>query len=225
MVFCVINCPLSLAYCYWYMKRLFVAICLLCSLAGCGQKQEELLISHQDTTDRQKYSYVFTNQYGDTVLRLDTQKYYHCFCYHDTARFFVVVGVRHKQGWWAIDKNEQFLFRVFNTSDGEPSPDNIRNGMIRIVDSQEKIGFANYKGQIVIKPQFEAATSFYKGKAIVGTKCRKILWSGDDGHEGCKHYATDCESFGYIDSAGKIQKAGYPTFEQVQDEIGWIDEK
>ena len=204
------------------MKYLVVAICLLCSLFGCDPKREELLIRHEQITGRQKYINVFTNQYGDTILKLDTQKYILCIYNSDTSRFFVIVALKFKPGWWAIDKNEKVLFKVYNQFYGEPSPDEVRNGMIRIVDSQEKIGFANYKGQIVIRPQFEAVTSFYKGKAIIGNKCRKVLWSGDD--DGCKHYSTDCERFGYIDSTGKIQKDNYPKFEQVQKEIGWRED-
>lgn len=174
-----------------------------------------------DTTDKQKFGYVFINQKGDTVTRLDTAKYYICFS--DTIQYFAIVGIRNKSGWWAIDENENLLFQVFNTSSGEPSPDNIREGMIRIVDGCEKIGFANYKGEIVIKPQFEAASSFFKGKAIIGKACQQVLWCCKGENED-KHYVTDCKQTGYINKKGHVLGLGNWTFKQVQKKIGWKSE-
>jgi len=176
------------------------------------------MVVRYDTTGKEKFAYVFTNQRGDTVTRLDTAKYYVCFS--DTIQNFGIVGIKNKKGWWAIDKNEKLLFQVFNTSSGEPTPDELREGMIRIVDDSGKIGFGNYKGQIVIKPQFEAASSFYKGKAIIGRQCQQVLWCCKGKNED-KHYITDCKQTGYIDTTGKVRKIGNYTFEQIQKEIGW----
>ena len=120
----------------------------------------------------------------------------------------------------AIDKNENLLFKVFNTSSGEPSPDELRYDMIRIIDDSGKIGFANYKGQVVIKPQFEAASSFYKDHAIIGRQCKQILWCCEGKNED-KHYIIECKQNGYINKSGQILKIGNTTFEQLEKEIGW----
>jgi hypothetical protein len=181
-------------------------------------KVKELYGSSYDTTGKEKFAYVFTNQRGDTVTRLDTAKYYVCFS--DTIQNFGIVGIKNKKGWWAIDKSEKLLFQVFNTSSGEPTPDELRERMIRIVDDSGKIGFGNYMGQIIIKPQFEAASSFYKGKAIIGRQCRQVLWCCKGENED-KHYITDCKQTGYIDTNGQVRKIGNYTFEQIQKEIGW----
>ncbi len=177
------------------------------------------MVVRYDTTGKQKFGYVFTNQKGDTVKRLDTARYYVCFS--DTIQYFAIVGIKKKKGWWAIDKNEKPLFQIFNTSSGEPSPDELREGMIRIVDDSGRVGFANYKGEIVIKPQFEAASSFYKGKAIIGRQCQQVLWCCEGENED-KHYIIKCKQTGYINRKGQIRKIGNQTFEQVQKEIGWI---
>ncbi|MET0392212.1 MAG: WG repeat-containing protein [Chitinophagaceae bacterium] len=200
------------------MKTLLFLFTFLVSTVAFGQKAGSYLVVRPDTTNTQKFGYVFVNEKGDTVTRLDTAKYYVCFS--DTIHYFAIVGMVNKTGWWAIDKNETPLFQVFNTSSGEPSPDELRDGMIRIVDDSGKIGFADYKGQIVIKPQFEAASGFYKDKAIIGRQCRQVLWCCEGEHAD-KHYTTDCKQAGYINKKGQIQKIGARTFEEVQKEIDW----
>ena len=176
------------------------------------------MIVLEDTTNMQKFGYVFVNQKGDTVTRLDTSKYYQCFS--DTIEHFAIVGIKNKPGWWAIDKNEKLLFRVFNTSSGEPSPDELRYSMIRIVDDSDRIGFANDKGVVVIKPQFEAASSFYKDKALIGRKCKQVLWCCK-GEGADKHYVTQCSQSGYINKEGQIKKMANVTLEQMKKMIGW----
>ncbi len=183
-----------------------------------GKRLKSYMVVQYDTAGREKYAYFFTNEKGDTVTRLDAAKYYVSFS--DTIQYFAIVGIKNKKGWWAIDRKETPLFQVFNTSSGEPSPDQLREGMIRIVDEYGKIGFANNKGVILIKPQFEAASSFYKGKAIVGRQCQQILWCCKGVNED-KHYIIDCKLNGYIDNKGQVQKIGIYTFEQIQEEIGW----
>ncbi|MDT3405629.1 hypothetical protein [Mucilaginibacter terrae] len=185
--------------------------------------QSDWLTLREDTTLKNKYSYAFVNHKGDTVLRLDTAKYTVCFT--DTMQHFAVVGFKKKHGWFAIDRNEKVLFEVYNASRGEPSPDELREGLIRIVDNKGRIGFANARGQVVIMQQFEAATSFYRGKAIVGKSCREVLWGGNaHAHDGDKHYTIDCKQAGYINKKGQVLKMGNFTFEQMQKQIGWKSE-
>jgi len=200
------------------MKTLLFIIAFLFVIVSHGQKPKNYMVVHYDTTNKEKFAYVFTNQRGDTLTKLDTAKYY--FCFSDTIQYFAIVGIKNKKGWWAIDTNETPLFEVFNTSSGEPSPDELREGMIRIVNYSGQIGFANYKGKVVIKPQFKAASSFYKGKAIIGRQCQQVLWCCK-GENGDKHYITECKQTGYINTQGQVRKIGDYTFEQIQKEIGW----
>jgi WG containing repeat len=200
------------------MRTLILITILSISTCCFGQQQKDYLISVEDTTNIQKFRYAFINQRGDTITRLDTSKYYHCFS--DTVRHFAIVGIVNKKGWWAIDRNENLLFQVFNTSSGEPSPDELKFGMIRIIDDSGKLGFANEKGEVVIKPQFEAASRFYNDKAIIGKQCKQVLWCCQGENED-KHYVTECKQTGYIDRKGKVQKIANVTFEQMQKLIGW----
>jgi hypothetical protein len=67
--------------------------------------------------------------------------------------------MREKKGWWAIDFNENVLFQVYNTTDGEPSPDELNFDRIRIVNEKGKIGFADGKGKIVVVVVISATLS------------------------------------------------------------------
>jgi hypothetical protein len=167
---------------------LLISFCLNC-LAVFAQTHNSFLIVQEDTTGKNKYGFAFLNQNRDTITRLDTARYYMCFS--DTIQYFAIVAIRDKPGWWAIDRYEHLLFEVFNTVQGEPSPDELHEGMIRIVDSAGKIGFANYKGAVVITPQFEAATNFKNGKAIIGKACKQVLWCCKGVHAD-KHYMLQC---------------------------------
>jgi len=200
------------------MKTLLVIITFISSATLVGQSQKDFLVVQEDTSFNHKFKYFFLTPSGDTVTRLDTSNYYVCFS--DTVQAFAIVGLKNKKGWWAIDRNEKILFQVYNTSVGEPSPDELQDGMIRIVDNYGKIGFANQSGQIVIKPKFEAASSFYKGKAIIGRQCKQVLWCCKGDNED-KHYLMQCQQTGYIDGNGQIKKIGNYTFDQIQKELKW----
>ncbi|SEH56505.1 WG containing repeat-containing protein [Paenimyroides aquimaris] len=164
--------------------------------------------------------YSLVDEYGKTLKVLDTAKYY-ISMNDDTIGYFAIFGKKNSPGWSAIDVNENILFQVFNTSFGEPSPDYLIENKIRIIDNEDKIGFANEKGEIIIEPQFEIATSFYNGKAIIGKKCKKIPWGNHEDENGCHHYSITCEYQGYIDEKGTILKLGNYTFDEIKEEIDW----
>ena len=200
-------------------RKIYLSIVLLfITVSAFAQKPKDYLIYHEDTTGKQRYGFVFTNVAGDAVLRLDTAQYY--FCTTDTMYYFAVVGLTHKRGWWAIDRDEKILFQVYNTSYGEPSPDEVTDGMIRITDDSGRIGFANSRGEIVIKPAFEVASEFYHGHAIIGKKCKKVLWCCEGENED-KHYCNDCSLTGYINKKGQILEMGKLTLEQMAKKLKW----
>ncbi|WLD23485.1 WG repeat-containing protein [Flavobacterium dauae] len=164
--------------------------------------------------------YSLVDEYGKTLKVLDTAKY-SISMNDDSLGYFAVFGKKDQPGWSAIDVNENVLFQVFNTSFGEPSPDYLIEGKIRIINNEDKIGFANEKGEIIIAPQFEIATSFYNGKAIIGEKCKKNAWGGHKNETDCHHYSITCEYQGYINEKGTILKLGNYTFEEIKEEIKW----
>ncbi len=92
---------------------------------------------------------------------------------------------------------------------------------VRIVDQNDKIGFANREGIIIIKPQFEIATSFFNGKAIIAATCKKTKPDGHEHQGDCDHSYLMCNQHGYINEKGMILKIGNFTFEENKEEIGW----
>ena len=63
------------------------------------------------------------------------------------------------------------LFYVFNFDNG---PDYPSEGYFRLMDSHELFGFANTRGNVVIKPQYKFANPFKDGKAKVTNTGQKI---------------------------------------------------
>lgn len=200
------------------MKRLTVFIFII--LASCSDKKvdgnNKLIVNNRSTKDTTYY--FLLDKKGDTVLKLDPKKYFACFS--DTVEIFLVVAPRNRKGWWAIDLKENFLFQIYNTSPGEPSPDKLNDGEIRIVDEQGKIGFANDKGEITIKPQFEFVTEFSNGKAIIGQSCKKVPW--DKHQDGIDdHYSILCGKYGYINKKGEIIELGNFSYDEIAKKINF----
>ena len=167
-----------------------------------------------------KQVYTLVDEQGNVIIQLDSSKYYTSF-YNDQYGYFAIFGKKGSSGWIAIDACENELFKVYNTSFGEPSPDFLVENKIRLIDENEKIGFANNKGEIIIAPQFEIATSFYNGKAIIGKECKKVPWNKHAKESDCHHYSIICKEQGYINEKGEIIKIGDFSFDQIMKEIGW----
>ena len=201
------------------MKHLHILLILIVNLTVQAQTKFKLVEKETDTW-RSIYSLVDEN--NKTLKVLDSAKYYMPFSGFEYS-YFAVIGKTgsKKHGWPAIDANENILFYVYNTSPGEPSPDYLIENKIRIIDENEKIGFANEKGEIIIKPQFEIVTSFHNGYAIIAEKCKKVPWGNHEHDGGCNHYSIECEKHGYINEKGAIIKLGNFTFKEIKEEIQW----
>lgn len=171
-------------------------------------------------TDNYKSIYTLVDEHNKTIRILDSAKYALSFNSDDYG-YFAVFWKRETRGWSAINADEKVLFEVYNTSIGEPSPDYLIENKIRIVNTEDKIGYADEKGSIIIEPQFEIATSFYNGKAIIGENCKKVPWGDHEHEDGCNHYSIVCEKQGYIDNKGRVIKLGNYTFEEIMEEINW----
>ena len=197
------------------IKLIIISFIFLAKLSA----QTKFKVEQKETeTWRSVYSLI--DEKNNLIKVLDSSKYYITFNF-DNYVYFAVFGKKGNPGWTAIDAKENILFQVYNTSFGEPSPDYLIENKIRIIDGENKIGFANEKGQIVIKPQFEIVTSFHNGKAIIGEKCKNVPWKEHAKEEDCQHYTIVCENFGNINEKGEILKLGNYTFEEIKKKIGW----
>ncbi len=165
------------------------------------------------------YEYYFVDEKGKTIRKLDSTKYY-MYLSNKHSGYFAIFHVKGEKEWCAIDINLKILFKVYNTSFGEPSPDELIENKIRIVDENQKIGFANYLGKIIIKPQFEAVSAYQNNKAIIGASCKKIPWNSHI-EDSDPHYFLKCDKNGYIDANGKIILYNNFTVEQVMKKIKW----
>lgn len=118
---------------------------LLLAIAGTtfGQQKFKVVLNEKDSL---RDSYLLVDEKGNTLKQLDTSKYSVCFTL-DVYGYFAVFGKKDFKGWAAIDVNENILFNVYNMSFGEPNPDFLVENKIRIVDANNKIGFANNRGR------------------------------------------------------------------------------
>ncbi len=201
-----------------YTKHLTLILSLiLSSILIYAQQQFKVVVK---TTDKWRETYSLIDGQGKLIRQLDTSKYYLAFN-TDQYMYFAVFGVKGMREWVAINADENILFNVYNTSFGEPTPDFLYENKIRIIDSTNLIGFADEKGKIIIPPKFEIASSFYKGKAIIGKQCKQIRWDAHSKESDCHHYSIVCEKHGYINDKGLILKLGDYSFDKIKDEIGW----
>lgn len=105
----------------------------------------------------------YVNQKLDTVIPIG--KYFHC--YLDTVYTYAIVTDTNSSEIYAIDQNENRLYDIYWFDNG---PDYIKEGLFRI-KRNNKIGYANTEGQIIIQPQFDCANQFENGKAKVTYDC------------------------------------------------------
>lgn len=142
------------------------------------------LLSFNDTlTD----GYGYKNQKGEVII--PAGKYARCFT--DTFKTYAIVA-KPNSGFIAIDRQENILYEVFIFDNG---PDEISEGLFRIVKNK-KIGYADFEtGKIVIQPQFDCAFPFKNAAAKVSIDC-KTESAGE-------HSAWISDHWYYIDKKGK----------------------
>jgi hypothetical protein len=197
-------------------KYIIILFCFLNSLLG----QNKFKIETKET-ETWKSIYSINDEKGNLIKLLDSAKYIVSFN-DNSLRYFAVFVIKNRKGWSAINSNEKILFEVYNQGD-EINPDNLIENKIRIIDENKKIGFANEKGKIIIKPQFEFVTPFYKGNAIIAENCKKIPWDSHADESDCHHYSIECRKYGYINEKGRIIELGNYTFEEIRKKIKWKD--
>jgi len=155
------------------MKKLIFGIIITFLILACSSKKENYLIKfHEGEFDEIGVPSGYMNSNGDTIIPIG--KYY--YCYTDTIRNFGMVIEKGTGKILGIDKNANELFEVFKTDNG---PDYIENGLFRIIKN-DRIGYANSNGIIVITPKFKCAQSFTFGKAEVSDSCDIKTSSGQN---------------------------------------------
>ena len=150
--------------------------------------QDNVLRLVSSSIELEPFTSGYVNASGDTVIPIG--KYTYCF----TEKFdkIAIVSLKKHSGFYAIDRNEKVLFEVLGIDNG---PDYVKDGLFRIKEN-EKIGFANMNGEIVIKPQFDLALPFFDGYAAVCVGGQLILEHEMRFREGGK--------WGFIDKSGRL---------------------
>lgn len=125
---------------------------------------------------------------GDTVIPFGLYLF-------GPARFDnVAILLKSGVGWAGIDRQERVLFRPFLFDNG---PDYPAEGVLRIVDAAGRLGYADSTtGRVVLPPRYEAAWPFARGRALVGSRCRRVTRG--------EHWSWDCQEWHYIDHQGAI---------------------
>lgn len=156
-------------------------------------KKDRCLIAH--TTEERLEVDVpicYLNEQGDTIVPYGKYK----FCETDTIRDIGFVYENKQDARIVcIDNQGQELFSVFKCDNG---PDYIREGLFRITDENELIGFADSLGNVVIEPQFKFAFPFKNGKAkVTFTGEEKAIFDGE-------HREWVSDKWQYINKKGEI---------------------
>jgi WG containing repeat len=107
----------------------------------------------------------YKNSKGDTIIPFG--KYMQCFT--DTFIHFAIVYDKNNTDskMVAINQKGEIIFDVYTYDNG---PDYFSDGLFRI-KRNDKIGYANGKGEIVIEPVYACANPFENGKAKVALQC------------------------------------------------------
>ena len=140
------------------IKIISIIIFLLSGITGI-KAQDNVLIRISTSKELEPFTEGYINSSGDTIIPIG--KYIYCF----TEKFdkIAFVGIKGLPGFYAIDRNENILFRIHTYDNG---PDPLNDGLFRIIKNN-KTGFANMDGQIIIQPQFDFALPFRDSFAVV----------------------------------------------------------
>lgn len=120
----------------------------------------------------------YKNSLGKTIVR--SKKY--TIAFSDSISSIGFVGTR-KGKVVCINNHGKELFEVYNVDNG---PDYVSDGLFRIVGKDDKVGFADTCGVVVIPPVFSYATPFLNGVA-------KVTFEGKTQQQGeCHYWKSDC---------------------------------
>ncbi|MDA3815803.1 MAG: WG repeat-containing protein [Prolixibacteraceae bacterium] len=163
-------------------------LCLSCLLSiTIAKAQNDVLTRVSTSIEMEPYTTGYINSAGDTIIPIG--KYSHCF----TKEFdkIAIVSIKDQPGFYAIDRNEKLLFRVHRYDNG---PDYVKDGLFRIIKNN-KTGYANMNGEIVIQPKFDEALPFKNGYAVI---CK-----GGKKQKKGEYITRDGGKWGYINTSEK----------------------
>lgn len=86
-------------------------------------------------------------------------------------------------------------YTAFQVDNG---PDYVRDGLYRIVDGHGRVGYADPRGRVVIKPRFAFGFPFEKGKARVTDSGAESVIFGSGG----EYHRWEGDDWYYIDKSG-----------------------
>lgn len=167
--------------------QLLCILLLLFSINSSKSQDKEKLMLISNSNELTPYSTGYVNSKGDTIIPIGKYVY----CYTEVFDKIAVVLPKDAKDFIAIDRNEKELFKVLAMDN---QPDMIQDGMFRI-KLNNKIGFANMEGRILIKPIYDFALPFDKGYARVNK----------DGHlkQVDEYKSIEGGKWGLIDTEGR----------------------
>lgn len=136
------------------------------------------------------YDFCYVNQKGDTII--PHGQFYRSFA--DTIITYGMLIEKTEKGYEMIGINQQGQ-RLYEVHWFDFGPDFMEDGMFRILQN-DKIGYADTTGKIVIPAQFDCAYPFVNGRARVTYKC-------DKNSEDCTHCPPQSDGWFYIDKKGQ----------------------
>ena len=103
-----------------------------------------------------------------------------------------IAAVVDEEGWVYINQRGEHLIRPFIFDNG---PDYFHEGLARFIKNN-KAGFFDIHGIVVIEPAFDFASPFSEGFAVVCMGCRR--------REVGEHFTVEGGRYGFIDRTGSI---------------------
>jgi len=98
-----------------------------------------------------------------------------------------IAAVLDKNGWYYISRTGDFVIRPKIFDNG---PDYFSNGLARYIED-DKYGFFDTSGRVVIEAQFEFAFPFEDGKAKIGEDCQFVSHG--------EHTVVECETWSSVE--------------------------
>ncbi len=199
------------------MKLLILFILNLCFIISYSQNCNKEKFSLYKLQNKEQVRYYFVNHDFGLIRELNKEKYIASLTTHINS-YFAIFSLNKSQGWYAVDFNENILFEVYNYVRNEPTPDFLTENRIRIVSDDNKIGFADKCGNIIIEPKFDWVTHFYMGKAIFGSNCKLKKYNG--------FKRLDCRNYGVINNNGEeLKKFKSTSFSKTRNTISWENKR
>ncbi len=193
------------------IKPVMLYLFMLMSLVSCKQKRVETYLIAFAVTDDQTELWGYKNTSGDVVV-----KPAYSMITSDTIydMGFVVEGSK----WFAINNKGEKILEPFVYDNGV---DYEKEGLFRFIEN-EKMGFADMKGNKVIPASFDFVSPFSEGLAAFNAGGKSV--QVDEEHEAVKEGL-----WGYIDNNGKVvieaQFAKAGDFSEANAEVWQMDGK